>query len=57
MALSAALWAASDAASFAIDASRVLFSCRSFAAAAFSVSIRAASSSVAMSASIHWIAW
>ena len=52
--LSAALCGASDAASFAIDASTVLFSCVSFRRGGLEGQYsRAAASSVAMSASIH----
>ncbi len=49
--------AASLAKSFAIDACRVKRSPRSFSVAARSAMRRAASSSVALSASIHWMAW
>ena len=48
---------ASDANSFAIPASRSERSPASFIRAALSVSSRAASTLVAMSASLNWIAW
>ncbi len=53
----AAFTAMSDANSFAIAASAVKGSPRSFSVAARHTKRRAASTSVAMSASIHWIAW
>src|ERR1051325_8787286 len=49
--------AASEANSLAMPASRSERSPASFIRAAFRVSRRAASTFVAMSASLHWIAW